>query len=409
MFYTPTAIIAVLSFAVSITLDLWLFPTTTTFPDETRFLMSAAHLAVSGEFVASDARAWEMPGMAFFFALFFKMFSHNATTLIAIRIAQASLVATQAVLIGLLTKRLFRDSTAALISVAIAGFYPFYLFYQGLALSETLFDFLLIGGFVLLYRWRDNGARIDFLMALTITCFAAAVMVKATLTVVPPFLVAAAVVGRHSLIYAFKVLGVAAMIYCALISSWWTRNYMVLGGFVPFTTSASANFYLGNSPGNPTGDPEWKPLTNDPLLTIPGELERSKALSAAAVAYILNDPAAFISRMAQKFRRFWNIVPNTETYSSRFYHLVAAISFGPALCLAVICGILTLRRWQDFIPIYLLFGYFTIIHMITIASLRYRLPIEAFIIVLAGWPAALVCHLTARLLRPVSTSTSLVP
>jgi hypothetical protein len=37
-------------------------------------------------------------------------------------------------------------------------------------------------------------------------------------------------------------------------------------------------------------------------------------------------------------------------------------------------------------PLYLVFGYFTFVHIVTIASLRYRFPIEPLLIVLAAEP-----------------------
>jgi hypothetical protein len=40
------------------------------------------------------------------------------------------------------------------------------------------------------------------------------------------------------------------------------------------------------------------------------------------------------------------------------------------------------------LPIGLLMAYFTFVHAVTIASLRYRLPLEPFLIVLAAEPLA---------------------
>jgi len=386
----PLTLIAVLSFAICLTLDLWLFPAGTSLPDEKRFLASAADIAASGEFWVGRMRAWEMPGTEIFFALFLKLFPGKSAALLAIRIAQAILVALQSILIGALAMRLFRDKTAGLIAALIAAFYPFYLFYQAMALSETLFNFLLVAGIALLCRWRDSGARINVEMVLILVCLVAATMVKGVLTALAPVLVAAAVIGRRPLTDAIKVFGAAAAIYCMLMSPWWIRNYVLLDAFVPFTTSASENLYLGNSRGNPTGDPDWRPLSGDPLMSTPGELARSKVYAGAAVDYIRSEPVAFVSRVARKFVRFWNVVPNAESYSSPFYRIVAAASFGPVLLLAIAGGVLTRQRWRDFLPLYLLFLYFTTLHVITIASLRYRLPIEAFLIVLAAWPAALL-------------------
>ena len=119
--------------------DLLYFPPRLIFPDESRFLRSAAHLVATGQFSSGGGRAWEMPGTAFFFAPAVWLFGpHDA--IISIRLAQAALLVIQCGLIGLIARRLFRDAAAAFLASLIAALYPFLLFYQGLLLSETLFN-----------------------------------------------------------------------------------------------------------------------------------------------------------------------------------------------------------------------------------------------------------------------------
>jgi hypothetical protein len=52
--------------------------------------------------------------------------------------------------------------------------------------------------------------------------------------------------------------------------------------------------------------------------------------------------------------------------------------------LALGCAAWRWRQWRDLAPIYLMIGYFTFVHVITIASVRYRLPIEPLLIILAA-------------------------
>ena len=44
------------------------------------------------------------------------------------------------------------------------------------------------------------------------------------------------------------------------------------------------------------------------------------------------------------------------------------------------------RKWGSLAPLYMVIGYFTLVHMVSIASLRYRLPIEPLLIALAAGP-----------------------
>jgi hypothetical protein len=51
------------------------------------------------------------------------------------------------------------------------------------------------------------------------------------------------------------------------------------------------------------------------------------------------------------------------------------------------------QRWRALSPIFLLVGFLTAVHMVTIGSIRYRLPLEPFLLVIAARAAA---NLSAR-------------
>jgi len=385
-------------------IDLFYFPRATVFPDEQRFLASAVRLAASGEFWVGSDRAWEMPGTALFFAPAVRLFGPQGA-IVPIRFAQAILVVLHCALIAFIARRLFADRLAGFIAACIAALYPFFLFYQGLLLSETLFNTLLIAGVAALIWWRDRGFRIDGALVIASLCFAAATMTKATLTILPPLLLAAtawiAGIGwRRSL----AMLVAASSLYAALMSPWWIRNAVLLGTFVPFTTSSASNLYLGNNPHNRDAGIDWSsdvdPAVVAKIDALPDELARQHAYSQAALDYIRQNPAAFLRAAAKKFVRLWNIVPNAAEFRSGLYSLVSALSFGPVLVLALICAFRRRREWRLLAPLYLIIGYFTFVHVVTIASLRYRLPLEPLLIVLAAEPlAALIESLRAKAAR----------
>ncbi len=369
-------------------INLYYFPPTTVFPDETRFLGSAARLIASGEFWAGAGRAWEMPGTALFFTPAVWLFGAD-DAVIPIRVMQSILLIAQAILAGSIARRLFGKGTAEIITITIVALYPFFLFYQGLLLSETLFTTLLVAAFAALYWWRDRGLGFDVAFVVTCLCFAAATYARHTLTFVPPLLIAAtAWLNGMRLRKTFVVLLAAASLYAALLSPWWIRNAMVFGTFVPFGTNGAMNLYLGNNAYNPNGGIDWNhdadPKIFKDYLAIPDELEQQRKFYRLAIDYIEANPGAFFRVAAKKFLRFWNFVPNATEFKARSYSLVSAASFGPVLLLALACALRWWRRWRSFAPIYLLIGYFTLLHVVVIASLRYRLPIEPLLIVMAA-------------------------
>lgn len=373
-------------------INLFYFPPTMIFPDEQRFLASAVRLAATGEFWIGPDRAWEMPGTALFFAPAIWLFGPHAA-IMPIRLTQSILLVAQCALIAFTARRIFGKGTAAYIASCLAALYPFFLFYQGLLLSETLFNTLLIAGVAALYWWRERGLRIDGALVVACLCFAAATMTKATLTILPPLLLAAtAWMGGENLRRTFTVLVAASCLYAAFMSPWWIRNAVLLQSFIPFTTSSAMNLYLGNNPNNPNAGIDWAsdvdPAVVATIGALPDELARQSAYNKAARDYIQENPAAFLRAAAKKFIRFWNIVPNAGEFRSGLYLLITALSFGPVLVLALICAVRWRRQWRLLAPLYLIIGYFTFVHVVTIASLRYRLPLEPLLIVLAAEPLA---------------------
>lgn len=386
-----------------VAVDLFYFPLATSFPDEERYLASAARLAADGQFWVAGDRAWEMPGTALFIAPAAKLFSPQAA-LIAVRLVQALLVAVQCALIAFMAGQLFRDRTAAFVASCMAAFYPFLWFYQGLLLSETLFNTFLLGGMAALLWWRERGLRFDAAFAAACLCFALATLTKATLTMLPPLLLAAtAWCAGASLKRALAVLAVALGLYSAFMSPWWIRNATLFNAFVPFTTGSAQNLYLGNNPFNREGGIDWSrdadPAFVAKVSALPDERARQRAYADAALTYIKENPRAFIAGAVKKFVRLWNLVPNAAEFRNGFYLLISLASYGPILLLALIGAARRWRQWRGLAPLYLVIGYFTAVHVVTIASLRYRLPIEPLLIVLAAEPMAAAIETLRRRTR----------
>jgi len=386
-------------------INLYYFPHTTIFPDEQRFLASAIRLASTGEFWVGTDRAWEMPGTALFFTPAVWLFGADVAV-VPIRFAQSILLVIQSTLIAFTARRIFGKTTIAYVAASLIGLYPFFLFYQGLLLSETLFDTLLLAGIATLYWWRDRGLRIDLSLVITCLCFAAATLTKATLTILPPLLIAATAWAAGARIQRMLVILVAAScLYGAFLSPWWIRNANLLGTFVLFTTSSAANLYIGNNPHNPDAGIDWatdvEPDVVARIYALPNEVDRQRAFGQAAGEYIAKNPSAFFHAAGKKFIRFWNPVPNASEFRTGLYSIISAASFGPVLLLALICAVRWRRQWRLLAPLYLLIGYFTLVHVITIASLRYRLPIEPILILLAAEPfAAMVDYFRQGAPRP---------
>lgn len=379
-----------LCFLLCTAVNFFYFPAGLTFGDEHRYLTSALELITQKTFAVGNDRAWEMPGAAAFFALPLAIAGPEGGIRL-IRVVQSTLLVIQVLLLASIAYHVFKDRRAVVITSMLTAVYPFFIYYQGLLLSETLFNTLLIAAIAALYWWREHGARIDGRLILASLLLALAGWVKPTLLFLPPVLVfGCAWLWGRDLRRAIQIGAIAAVIFVAVFAPWWIRNGLVLDAFVPFTTSSSANLYLGNNGHNTSFGVDWNTDVDGAVVArinkLP-ELARQAAYKQEAVEWITGHPAAFLRGMAAKLFRYWNVVPNAAEFRSSGMMLVSLLSFGPVLVLAMACVAFG-RRHVELAPIYALVGYYTLVHCIVIASLRYRFPLEPFLIVMASYPLA---------------------
>jgi len=361
--------------------DLAYLPDHPILPDESRFLDSAAHLRATGEFLTQLLHAREMPLPAAFFALL-------GPNLMLIRIVQAFAIPLQAWLVNDIGRRAF-DPRVGLLAGCATALYPYFLYFQGLALSETLFTTALLGFVASLLRLDGSAKR----TSISIGLGALSTYIKASLTFLPPFLLLPFVRPRVAVI--------GLVVYLACLAPWWIRNYVILDAFVPFSTTASMNLYVGNNPHTVTAHGDWN-VDADPadlvrINAIPGEVAQSRAYSLAAENFIAAHPGRFLQLCVMRLGAFWAIVPNAAAYRSGLFMWVAALTTGPMLVMAVVGVAGTRWTWRRLMPLYVLIAYFTALHTLTIASLRYRLPIEPYLILFAS-AGVVWCY--DRLLKP---------
>ncbi|WP_076071400.1 hypothetical protein [Sphingomonas montana] len=114
---------------------------------------------------------------------------------------------------------------------------------------------------------------------------------------------------------------------------WWVRNALVLGRFVPLTTTGGIGLWIGN---NPAATGNWMPLP--PALGRLPELEQSAAAAAVARDWIVAHPADMLRLNAAKLLRAFGIEQFTLV---RFGLLRPALASGhPALLFPMLQGAL---------------------------------------------------------------------
>ena len=285
-----------------------------------------------------------------------------------------------------LTEVVFHDRRAALIAALFAAIYPHFVFFAPLRLTETPYIFLLCGAFLLLYRERYAAGAA--LLVLT-------VLIRPTLEPLMPvlvFLFAWLVHGRNAG-FAVKRVAVLAVIYVVLMTPWWIHNYQRYGEFVRLSMGLGTMLYNTNNPFITEGGRVYaRDIDEKHGFAGMGGIERSKAMRTKAVAFIRENPGRFIELAGTRFLRFWRLWPYTERYKTPLTIAASVLSYVPILALALWFLARRLARdWRRLSPILIFTAFLTVVHMVVVASIRFRIPIEPFLIVLAAAQAA---HLT---------------
>lgn len=286
-------------------------------------------------------------------------------------------------LIWRLASHLLEDRRAAVLAAGIAAVYPHFLFYAVSGLTETLFTCLLLAAFLCLYRGQF--ARGSALLVLTI-------LVRPTLDLLAPILVAVFALSIHrapAKAIAYRVAQYAC-IYLALMTPWWVDNYLHYGTFVRLDLGDGIVFYSGNNPENRSGggvfgDEKGSDFDPAPFAAITDPVARNAALEHAAWDFIKHNPGRFAELAGIKFLRFWRLWPYAGEYEKPWIIAASLLSYGVLLVAAALyLGAAKRRNFVLLTPVLLLVGYLTVVHMATIGSIRYRFPLEPFIVVVGS-------------------------
>ncbi|MDR1508462.1 MAG: hypothetical protein LBS53_02355 [Synergistaceae bacterium] len=361
------------------------------FPDENFYIGEACSIAETGSLVGYGFyRAFGMPLTGMIYSIFYKLFGGGAVFIRSVRIFQAFLHILTAIGGASIAYSIFKNRCTALIVLFAVIVYPSLLAYQATTMSETIFTFFLVWGMAFLYMWRGGCDKIFVAAVFTMML---SLYTKAVITTLIPVLIAArSLFVTDSWRERVKYTLISCVLFIVCVTPWWIRNWSVFGEFVPFTTSASWNLYLGNNPVNKHVGVDWNTDVDlekvREIHALNDELLISKAFSEEAKSYIMANKAEFVRNAWLKFKRFWNFQSNYEgdkySLAFRLYNLSLLLSWGIACPLGLFSVFLSRKKWKELLPIFLLVLYYTFIHIVVIASLRYRLPIEPFFIILGA-------------------------
>ncbi len=209
--------------------------------------------------------------------------------------------------------------------------------------------------------------------------------------------------ARSKLAQAAKSLAYPA---CALavvglmILPWTLRNAQAFGRFVMLNTNAGFAFFWANHPiygtqftGLLGSDQAYLDLVPTELRGL-NEAALDSALLQRGLGFVTEDPGRYallsLSRVGTYFM-FW---PSGD--SGLVSNVVRVLSFGLALPFMLYGLIAALPAWRKWLLLYLFVAVYTAMHLLSWALVRYRLPVDAVLLIFAAYA---VTDLHGRLTR----------
>jgi hypothetical protein len=162
---------------------------------------------------------------------------------------------------------------------------------------------------------------------------------------------------------------------CIALFPWAVRNYLVTGHFVATTLWVGPSLYDGLNP-DATGDSDMRFFERDGMAHWMSEYEIDRHYRSEAWQFVRSHPNRTLWLAWQKCLRYWKPWPNAAQFRDWRLCVVVSIPFVFMLITAAI-GCWTVRRnvWAWGLTVGPIV-YFAVIHMVFVASLRYRLPAE---------------------------------
>lgn len=277
-------------------------------------------------------------------------------------------------------------------AMAYTTFSPTMLLFSVMFLSETAFAAALLASLIAVARLSKQLAdpstklRLQLILLSLVTgcLIGVATYMRPTWLLIGP--------GVSMLLVLLGRCGIQARIAAAVLvcvglavamSPWTIRNAIVTGHPIPTTLWVGPSLYDGLHP-NATGESDMTFFDTEQLMSRMSEYEMDQDYRRRAWAFVATNPAKTVWLAGVKQLRYWSPAPNSEQFQSRVLTFVAWAAYLPLILLALVGGWFSRRNVWLLVITAAPILYFAALHLLFVGSLRYRLPAEYPLAVLAA-------------------------
>jgi len=274
-----------------------------------------------------------------------------------------------------------------MLAAGLVAINPYLIYFSGLILTETIFTAMLAWAMVLVLGGRS------WIWGSVI--LAASVLLRPSgLGLAIGLPIVGALVNRAQT-WTYQVrrglirAAVASGLLVLVLWPWAYRNHRILGEWVWTTTNEGITRYDGFNP-EATGASNQDFVKRMPWLKEMGEVQRDAFLGNEADKYVSDHPERLWSLAARKIYRTWSPKPLSNQFSKPMYLGIAMAYTLPLFLLAAMGIVLSDLGWRAKLFLLTPAIYFTLVHALTVGSLRYRIPTEPQLAILAASAAGLI-------------------
>ncbi|MFQ5578009.1 MAG: ArnT family glycosyltransferase, partial [Anaerolineae bacterium] len=306
-----------------------------------------------------------------------------------------------------LGQRIF-NRRVGLVAAGLVAVYIYFVYYAAALMTETFYITAILWVFDLagqlsaapaLFRWR----WLLFGAALGVTVLLRQVFMLFIPVLFLWLLWEAYRAGRRRVVPMLGGLVLAGVVLLAAIAPWTVRNYRVFNRFVLLNTNAGYAFFWGNHPIHgynfisilPADGPSYQDLIPPDLRQL-DEAALDQALLKQGLATVQADPVRYLILSISRIKDYFKFWPASD--SGVISNVSRVFSFGILWPFMIYGIIYSARRPRSAQPVmvYLFVVIYTAIHLLTWALIRYRLPVDALLLIFA---AIALVDIRARLAR----------
>jgi len=328
--------------------------------------------------------AWKPPAFPVYLSIVMFFFGKSILVLRLFNCLLGSLTCVLAYFIG---KKIFPEGVGGIAAVLVS-FYPYFIAYAGDLLSETFFTFMIALSALLILACSEKPVFIN-------TAMAGIVMGLTSLTkstILPFFLFSCLWIWWQT--KSFMKGFIVGLFMVLAIMPWTIRNYANYHAFIPITTMWQSAYLSCNDGAmyyETAGERDAPQIIEDSLPITPGDyteilklprMEQERVFKQKSLAWLRSNPASFKKMVWLRLFHFWRLYP---MMAYKWQKIVALFTSGLYIILCWIGAALSLKYFKKTILFLGLFAIFTLVHLFFFVSVRYRVPIDPYIIIFASF------------------------